>query len=170
MFLGSITFINPNDGGYPYAAGVLISCPGGGVSTPTYKASYLYGTRIKGAGFRVTPGNTVTATADWQMNRFTLTVDDVTKNKTASTTGLNSVSFAEHFLWGVDTITSSGTTEPIPTFTAVNFTNGSVNGQTVQASGAQPYDLAIGGTTIDIHTGTLNATGDGWQEIWEANS
>jgi hypothetical protein len=39
----------------------------------------------------------------------------------------------------------------------------------VRATGAVAEDLAEM-TKIDVHTGTLNATGNGWKEIWKANS
>jgi hypothetical protein len=148
----------------PNGAGVVIACQNG---SPFYKGQFL----VNGSGtfinaFTPHPGDAIKAVASVSPSSTKLAVKDKTQGKSSSMAAPGATNLKA--FWGVESL-FSGTTLPVPNFGTANFTKGSVNAATVQASGGVAYDLKLT-TVVDVQTGVLNATGNAWSEVFKAST
>jgi len=155
----------------PFGAGVVALCSGG---TPTYHAMFNQGSFITFTGFTPAPGDIILATAKAALSTttvLTMTVQDVTQNQTQSHHQCcASIGAFPYAFWGVTTVSAkdNGAPLPVPTFTSVRFTDSSLTGATVSASGGIPYNLKES-TVVDIRTGALNSIGRAFSETFKDN-
>jgi hypothetical protein len=107
----------------------------------------------------------MTATVSVSGTATKATLKDVTQAKSVSKTGVGGT--PGEVLDGITNVPSmAGTPLPIPKFAPVTFSAAKLDGKTPKAAGAVALNL-VKGKTVQILTGALNATGNGWTETFK---
>jgi hypothetical protein len=144
------------------AAFVVMGC---NTATATPGVTYSAGAYVNGkvATKTLTPkaGDVMTATVSESKTATTVTIKDVTQVKSVTAKGTGGTPL--EVLDGMTNIpgTTAGTFFPIPNFGKVMFKSALLDGKTPKAAGAIAFNL-VKGTTVQILTGALNTTGNGW--------
>jgi hypothetical protein len=152
------------------AAGVFVECSGTG-TTATYAGELLVGGKGVVTSFVPKAGDTIHVSVSSSATATKATLKDVTQGLSKSISGTGATN-ADDFA-GMDTVdVTSGTTTtqlPVPNFGKDKFSAGKMDGTTVKGAAAVAYNLKSG-SDIQIATGALNATGNGWAEIFKAST
>jgi hypothetical protein len=154
------------------AAAVIAECLGGSKTTP------VCGALIEASPFGFSPGFTpkagdfVTVSAETSGSTgIRVTFNDRTQGHSATDGSSQTPASGLVALDGVVGVrgnTSSGWL-PVPNFSRVIYTHGTINGVTVGAANASVLDMKSG-KDIQIHTGPLSVSGNVWTEIFKAST
>jgi hypothetical protein len=150
------------------SAGYIVMGCNTSASTPG--VTYSGGTFINGmagtAGLTPKAGDVMTATVSESSKATKATLTDVTQAKTVTGTGKGGTPL--EVLDGMANIPGStaGTFLPIPKFAPITFSAAKLDNKTPKAAGAVALNL-VKGKTVQILTGPLNATGNGWTETFK---
>ena len=137
--------------------------------TPTYYAWYemypKFPVNLSPATYPVAPGDTITASVTFSgKNSFVLTISDVTKHWTFTTTqkaGKAARSSAEVI---AEAPSSSGGVLPLTNFGTVGFTNATANGRALSTFNPDKIDM-VSGTTTKATTSTIS--GGSFSVAWK---
>jgi hypothetical protein len=147
------------------AANLFVLCRGG---APLFAAVVAVNAHATQGSFTPAAGDVITASVTESTTAAKAVLTDVTKSKILSARAVTGRTNAL-VLDGVDTLLSNTTGKPlpIPNFGTENFRAGQEDGTTVHAAGAIAVDLKTATGVLKIHTGTLNAAGDVWNELFK---
>ncbi len=127
---------------------------------PVYAGAVLAGSKFDLLSVEPAAGDTIQVTATESSAGSTVTLTDVTKDKSLTESGAG----AAVQIYAAGIVPTKGV---VPTFTSVPFT-ASLNGADL-GSGAAGYNLTNGGTTL-VSTSAFSGTPSAWTETFKANS
>lgn len=164
-----VAFIAVNVASKPTASAgfVVIGC---NTSTTAKGVTYAGGTYINGVAGKTTvipkAGDVITATVSESKTATSASLKDVTQAKTVTGKGAGGTPL--EVLDGMSNVpgATAGTVLPIPDFAPVPFSKALLDGKTPKAAGATAFNL-VKGKTVQILTGALNSTGNGWTETFK---
>jgi hypothetical protein len=127
---------------------------------PAYAGAVLAGSTFDLLPVEPAAGDTIQVSATESSAGSTVTLTDVTKDKSLTESGAG----AAVQIYAAGIVPTKGV---VPTFTSVPFT-ASLNGADL-TSGAAGYNLTSGATTL-VSTSVFSGTPSAWTETFEANS
>lgn len=139
-------------------AGLIFGCQSG---VARYMAAIEDNNTGFGVGFIPVPGDVIKMVATESGGASTVTVKDMTQNKTTTVNGGGATNST--FLVGMDQVFGNGV-DPVPDFGTLTFKHVKLNG--VGITGATAYDYE-NGSDIQISTGALNAAGTKFTETFQ---
>jgi hypothetical protein len=149
--------------GWVSAAGVVVACQGG---APVYSAQEVVNNAVTNLALVPAPGDTVTTTVDIVPGQTQVTVDDVTRDLSDTTT----VAVGSVGTYISDGIDGDGDPNalPVPDFGAISFSNSSIDGKTLKAAHAKAISRVTNGE-LQILVGPLNSAGTGFGQTFESS-
>ena len=144
-------------------AGVFAECSSG---SPVYAAVLVVNGTSTVASFTPAPGDVIKVKTAETATTSTVKLTDVTQAMTAKDSGTGGKKLV--VLDGIDALVDSSTGDqlPVPKFGTATYSGGEIDGATVAASGATAYDMETSGGVLQIQTGALNGSGNGWTETF----
>jgi hypothetical protein len=142
------------------AGGIAVGCDDG---TPTYEGEITVNNNPTVLSFTPAPGDVVSTSVVIVPGETTVTVDDVTQgipSQISDDAGM----IGTYISNGVDAVRAPGVL-PVPNFGVIPFSNTSINGMTVKKAHGKPISRKAG-SVLQIKTGKLNKTGDGYTETF----
>jgi hypothetical protein len=152
------------------AGGVVVECSGGVL---TYSSQAIVNNVMTPLTLTPAPGDTVSTDVEVTSTGGTggstsVTVDDPTQNFTSMTTAPGGM-VGTYMSVGIDALRDYNTDEvyPPPNFGGLNFSNSSIDGMSLAAAGAQPISRVSSNGQLEIYTGPIDASGDGFGQLLE---
>jgi hypothetical protein len=151
------------------AGGVVVQCSGGVV---TYASEAIINNVPTMLSLTPAPGDTVSTDVEVTSTGGTggstsVTVDDPTQSFSNTTTASGGM-VGTYMSVGIDALRdNSGNAYPPPSFGGLNFSNSSIDGLSLAASGAQPVSRVSSSGQLEIYTGPIDSSGDGFGQLSE---
>ena len=152
------------------AGGVVVECSGGVV---TYSSQAIINNVMTPLTLTPAPGDTVhtdveVTSTGGSGGSTSVTVDDPTQSFSNTTTASGGM-VGTYMSVGIDTLRNYNTNEvyPPPSFGGLNFSNSSIDGMSLAASGAKPISRVSSSGQLLIYTGPIDASGDGFGQLSE---
>ncbi len=152
------------------AGGVVVECSGGVV---TYSSQAIINNVMTSLALTPAPGDTVSTDVEVTSTGGTggstsVTVDDPTQNYSNTTTASGGM-VGTYMSVGIDALRDYETNEvyPPPSFGGLNFSNSSIDGLSLAASGATPISRVSSTGQLEIYTGPIDASGNGFGQLSE---
>jgi hypothetical protein len=152
------------------AGGVVVECSGGVL---TYSSQVIINNVMTTLALTPAPGDTVSTDVEVTSTGGTggstsVTVDDATQNYSNTTTASGGM-VGTYMSVGIDALRdyTTGDAYPPPSFGGLNFSNSSIDGMSLAASGATPISRVSSSGQLEIYTGPIDASGDGFGQLSE---
>jgi hypothetical protein len=152
------------------AGGVVVECSGGVV---TYSSQAIINNVMTPLALTPAPGDTVSTDVEVTSTGGTggstsVTVDDPTQSYSNTTTASGGM-VGTYMSVGIDALRdySTGDAYPPPSFGGLNFSNSSIDGLSLAASGATPISRVSSTGQLEIYTGPIDLSGDGFGQMSE---
>ena len=152
------------------AGGVVVECSGGVV---TYSSQAIINNVMTTLALTPAPGDTVSTDVEVTSTGGTggntsVTVDDPTQNY-SNTTNASGGMVGTYMSVGIDALRdyNTGDAYPPPSFGGLNFSNSSIDGLSLAASGAEPISRVSSTGQLEIYTGPIDVEGDGFGQLSE---
>ncbi len=152
------------------AGGVVVECSGGVV---TYSSQAIINNVMTSLALTPAPGDTVSTDVEVTSTGGTggstsVTVDDPTQSYSNTTTASGGM-VGTYMSVGIDALRDYSTNEayPPPSFGGLNFSDSSIDGMSLAASGAKPISRVSSTGQLEIYTGPIDASGDGFGQLSE---
>jgi hypothetical protein len=134
--------------------------------SPAFQAIALVNGAAVVSAWAPAPGDVIQVSVSESTTATKATFTDVTKKLSATesspTGGTNSF-----IIDGITALSTSSGQLGVPPFGTDRFSLGKIDGDTVAASGAVAVSMQTSGAVLQIATGTLNSTGNAWNEIFK---
>ena len=151
------------------AGGVVVQCSGGVL---TYSAQVIINNVPTFLSLTPAVGDTVSTDVEVMSTGGTggstaVTVDDATQNYSKTTTASGGM-VGTYMSVGIDALRdNSGNAYPPPTFGGINFSNSTIDGESLAASGAKSISRVSSTGQLEIYTGPIDASGNGFGQMSE---
>jgi Putative Ig domain len=151
------------------AGGVVVDCSGGVV---TYSSQAIINNAPTTLSLTPAPGDIVSTDVEVTSTGGTggstsVTVDDPTQSFLNTTTASGGM-VGTYMSVGIDALRDgSGNAYPPPSFGGLNFSNSSIDGKSLAASGATSISRVSSSGQLEIYTGPIDASGDGFGQLSE---
>jgi hypothetical protein len=152
------------------AGGVVVECSGGVV---TYSSQEIINNVMTSLPLTPAPGDTVSTDVEVTSTGGTggstsVTVDDPTQSYSNTTTQAGGM-VGTYMSVGIDALRdyTTGDAYPPPSFGGLNFSNSTIDGKSLEAAGAKPISRVSSKGQLEIYTGPIDASGDGFGQVSE---
>ena len=151
------------------AGGVVVECSGGVV---TYSSEAIINNVPTMLSLTPAIGDTVSTDVEVTSTGGTggntsVTVDDPSQSFSNTTTAAGGM-VGTYMSVGIDALRdNSGDAYPPPSFGGLNFSNSSIDGLSLAASGAEPISRVSSTGQLEIYTGPIDVEGDGFGQLSE---
>ena len=152
------------------AGGVVVECSGGVL---TYSSQAIINNVMIPLTLTPAPGDTVNTDVEVTSTGGTggstsVTVDDPTQSFSNTTTEPGGM-VGTYMSVGIDALRdyNTGDAYPPPSFGGLNFSNSSIDGLSLAASGAKPISRVSSTGQLEIYTGPIDLSGDGFGQMSE---
>jgi large repetitive protein len=152
------------------AGGVVVECSGGVL---TYSSQAIINNVMTPLTLTPAPGDTVSTDVEVTSTggsggNTSVTVDDPTQNYSNTTTASGGM-VGTYMSVGIDALRdyTTGDAYPPPSFGGLNFSNSSIDGKSLEASGATSISRVSASGQLEIYTGPIDASGDGFGQLSE---
>ncbi len=164
------TGVFSSDSNWVSAGGVVVECSGGVV---TYSSQVIINNVMTTLGLTPAPGDTVSTDVEVTSTggsggNTSVTVDDPTQSYSNTTTALGGM-VGTYMSVGIDALRdyTTGDAYPPPSFGGLNFSNSSIDGLSLAASGAKSISRVSSSGQLEIYTGPIDASGNGFGQLSE---
>jgi hypothetical protein len=117
------------------------------------------------ARYTPAPGNKLAFSVTESATASKAVIKDVTLGKSLAKSGTGASN--SQVMNGIDSLVNGTAQLPVPKFGRATFSAGKMDGKTVKAAGAIAVDMQTAAKVLQIHTGVLNTTGNGWIELFK---
>jgi hypothetical protein len=148
------------------AAGILVNCGSGGTGPPSYLGVLAAGE----TPLVPRPGDLIKATVSKARTGGKATLTDVTQGLAESVSFASSHQGPTVMYDGVSTMFCLPTgcaTAPVSNFGKIRMFDTTLNGVAPRTAGATAVNMQ-NGSTLEVATRALNASGNAWTEVWKA--
>jgi hypothetical protein len=158
IIVGSGVFSGPHT---ISASGVSVGCEGGVVG---FAGLVVINGTVTTLPVSPHPGDQISTKVSVNPGTTQVTFTDATQNFTQTLTGpgANATEVAN----GIDAVRTPQVL-PVPKLRKITFSATSINGRTIRAAGGVAVDRMDSAGHLQIHTGKLNGTGDGFTETFK---
>ena len=139
------------------AAGVAVGCNG---TTPFYQGEIVINGTVTPVNTTIHPGDKIITSLTVSATSTTGSFQDATTHFKQPISGPGGKPTGSCI--GIDGSEHGPSDPPVPIFGKVVFSAGTINGKTIAGSGATPVNMDDSGGVLQIRTGPLNSTGNGF--------